>query len=278
MTSSSPKFNKPIAMACALAIGWAAVALVAIRDAQGSSKPQAPLRIAIASSLQEAMPHLFRKYQSETGRQATFVVGSTGELAQQIRAGADIDLFLAADEKTVETLAKQGLASKESIRSFATGVLVLFRADDDSANAPLSLESLTRPEVKVIALANPKTAPYGAAGKQALEKARLWSKVEGKIVYAETIRQTMQYVATGNADAGLVARSVLPKTAKPSQWVEVPPKLYDPIVQNLVVMSESKKLDDAKRFADWLIKPDGQGQRTLKEFGFNPPPTKPVER
>jgi molybdate transport system substrate-binding protein len=127
---------------------------------------------------------------------------------------------------------------------------------------PMTLADLARPEVKKVALANPDTAPYGAAAKPALQKAGLWDALgrDRKIAQSETVRQALQYVQTGNAEAGLVGRAIarVPEV----RVVEVDPGLYDPIVQSLGIVAQTKQPEAAERFARFVL--GGEGQAVLK--------------
>ena len=147
-----------------------------------------------------------------------------------------IDVFLSANEAFVRDLASEGLIRPESVHAYARGSLVLavYRDLGDKVG---SLADLTKPEVKKIALANPVTAPYGKAGKQALERAGLWTKLEPKIVFAESVRQALLYAQKGDAEAALVGRAIA--SVPEIRPVEVDPALYDPIVQALGVVAAS---------------------------------------
>ncbi len=190
---------------------------------------------------------------------------SSGQLAQQIRQGAPFDVFLAANEAFVRGLASEGLIRPESVHSYARGTLILAVYHELSDKVG-SLADLARPEVKKIALANPATAPYGKAGKQALERAGLWTKLEPKIVLAESVRQALLYAQKGDAEAALVGRAIA--SVPEIHPVEVDPALYDPIVQALGVVAATKRTADAEAFARFVL--GEEGQAILKEFGFKP--------
>jgi molybdate transport system substrate-binding protein len=140
-------------------------------------------------------------------------------------------------------------------------MLVVNRA----AGVPVAaLDDLARPEVKKVAIANPVVAPYGQAARQALERAKLAEPVGPKLVQAESVRQALQYVATGNAEAGLVAHSVarVPEV----RAINLDPGLYDPVIQGLGVVARSGQAQAARRFAAFLL--GEEGQRALASFGF----------
>lgn len=228
--------------------------------------PAPPLMVAAASDLQTVMPDLARRFQTETGRKVEFVLGSSTNLALQIRQGAPFDVFLSADRSRVEALAKDGLVRPDSLRPYAVGsvALVVHRDTAASITAPADL---TRPEVRHVAIANPQFAPYGAAAKQALESAGVWDAIQPKLVLAETVRQALQFVQSGNAEAGLVGKAI---ADVPEVVVHpIAPDQHRPIVQALGVVAASKQAEAAERFAAFVLGPEGQS--ALASHGFQPP-------
>jgi molybdate transport system substrate-binding protein len=131
------------------------------------------------------------------------------------------------------------------------------------------LTALSRPEVKRIAVANPEVAPYGLAARQALEKSGLCEALKPKIVQAETVRQAVQYVQSGHAEAGLVAHSVA--DAPEVNSIEVALGTYEPIFQGLGVVARASHGESAHRFVQFLLGP--KGQQVLTSCGFGPPPS-----
>lgn len=232
---------------------------------QGRREAPTPLRIAAASDLRDALPVLARRFTEKTGVEVVPTFGASGQLAEQIKAGAPFDVFLAANLKFVRDLADAGFVRPDSVAPYAQGSLVL--AVHRESGSPIeTMADLKKPEVKKIALANPSFAPYGAAGKQALERAGLWPDVEPKIVQAESVRQALQFVQSGNAEAGLVGRAIadVPEV----RVVEVDPGLHDPIVQGLGIVSRSRSAN-AGAFREFLLSPDGRA--ILAGFGFRAP-------
>jgi molybdate transport system substrate-binding protein len=224
------------------------------------------LRVAAASDLQAALPKLAERFRARNGIAITPTFQSSGVLTQQIKQGAPFDVFLAANEAFVSDLAGGGFIRPESAHAYARGSLVLAVYSGLDGRIK-SLADLTRPEVKKIALANPETAPYGRAGKQALERSGLWEKVQPKIVIAESVRQALLYAQKGDAEAALVGRAIadVPEV----RTVEVDDGLYDPIVQALGIIADSPHRAEAEAFATFVL--GGEGQAILKDFGFRPP-------
>jgi molybdate transport system substrate-binding protein len=248
------------------AVGCALALLISSLSCSGSAKSDADpafLRVAAASDLRNVFPKLSERFEQTTGIKATASFGASGQLSTQIKQGAPFDIFLAANRPFVDDLAAQRLIKADSVRPYARGSLVL-AVYRDVADQVRSLEDLTKPIVKKIALANPDTAPYGKAGKQALERAGLFGRLEPKIVMAESVGQAMIYAQKGDAEAALIGRAIA--QAPEIRVVEVDASLYDPIIQALGILTSSKRSAGARAFAEFVLGDDGQ--RILAEFGL----------
>ena len=228
-------------------------------------KPE-PLHVAAASDLREALPVLARRFTETTHVEVVPIYGASGQLAEQIKAGAPFDVFLAANRKFVEDLAAGGFVRPSSVVPYAQGTLVL-AVHRESGAAIQELADVSKPEIKRIALANPAFAPYGAAGKQALERAGLWADVEPRIVQAESVRQALQFVETGNAEVGLVGKASA--AGAPVRVVAIDPALYDPIIQGLGIVARTRSRS-AEAFSAFVL--GTEGQKILADFGFKAPP------
>ncbi len=222
-----------------------------------------PLTIAAASDLQSVMPVLISRFQLDTGIKIEPVFGASGALAKQVRSGGPFDVFLAANRGFVDDLAKDGLVVTDSVRPYARGSLVM--AIYDLANPPVkTLADLASDKIKHVAIANPDTAPYGAAAKQALERAGIWAAVQPKLAIAENIREAHKFVETGNCEVGLVSRAI--GKTKGVRLIPLAPDVCDPIVQAMGVVKSSKRQTEAEQFCTFILSEDGQG--ILREFGF----------
>jgi molybdate transport system substrate-binding protein len=259
-----------------LVLALAAFGLAGCSDAApeaggAANKPGPVLVVAAASDLQTALPELIAAFRNEVpgiGVNPTF--GASGQLAEQIKAGAPFDLFLAANVAFVDDLAAAGAVERESVRPYAVGSLVL-AVNKEAGGAVAGMADLASENVRRVAIANPETAPYGAAARQALTRAGLWETLRPKVVNAGSVRQALQFVQTGNAEAGFVGKATadVPEV----RVVEVDPTLYDPIVQGLGVVSGSPRKAEAGRFVAFVLGP--KGQAVLASFGFRPPPPAP---
>jgi len=236
----------------------------------GASPEPARLRVAAASDLQSALPILASAFRARGGSEVDASFGASGQLAVQIRQGAPFDVFLSADRRFVERLAGEGVVRADSVRPYAVGSLVIALGSHVGPKVR-GLADLADPGFKFIAIANPETAPYGMAARQALERAGLHEALKPKLVIAGTVRQALQMVQSGNADAGLVGRSIA--EAPGIRVVPLPPGASDPIVQCLGVVTRSTHPDEAAAFVAFLTSEDGQG--ILADLGFAKVPQGP---
>jgi len=225
-----------------------------------------PLRLAAAADLQRVLPVLIETFK-ENDPAVVLTFGSSGQLAEQIRGGAPFDVFLSANMKFPEDLEREGFVAKGSVQPYARGSLVL--AVHSSASGLVGgLADLQKPEVRKVAIANPRFAPYGAAASQALERAGLNRLLEPRLVLAESVRQAFLYVEQGDAEAALVSRSLI-KDGGALKVVEVDPNLYDPLIQGLGIVSRSEKAVRARRFVEFVV--GGGGGAILGDSGFRTP-------
>jgi molybdate transport system substrate-binding protein len=250
--------------ACTLAVLGTGIGFASFIAGCGKRTESAAIHVAAASDLQTVLPRVIEQFERKAGVKVTPAFGASGQLAEQIKAGAPFDIFLAANQAFVSELASQGLIKPDTVRPYARGSLVVAVHHEASGHVG-RLEDLTNPAVKKIALANPDTAPYGKAGKQALERAGLWKQIEPKIVLAESVRQVLLYVQEGNAEAGLVGRSIA--RVDGVTIVEIPESDYDPIIQALGIVSASSHSAEAESFAEFVLGHEGQG--ILREFGLS---------
>lgn len=211
-----------------------------------------PLTVAAAANLNTVAPALKAAFEAQhPDMPVTFVLGASGALTTQIQQGAPYGVFLSADTEFPQKLADQGLTVGAPV-VYARGQLVLLSAQPRDLSAGLAL--LKDPQVTQVALANPETAPYGRAARQALQRAGLWDVVAPKVVTAQTIAQALQF-AQGPVGLGLVHRSAV-STGEGSLWVAVPADLYDPIDQAAVVLRPSTPA--ALAFAAFLRGPEAR--------------------
>jgi molybdate transport system substrate-binding protein len=221
---------------------------------------QKELRVAAAADLQPVMPVLSQAYEKATGVKLVVSFGSSSTLATQILGGAPMDIFLGADFIYPEKVVAAGLADAAAPTAYAKGTLVLW-ARKDSGLLPLSIERLTDPRVKTVAIANELHAPYGRAAVAALRKMKMYDAVSPHFVVGENITQTAQFAESGNAQLGLISLTAASTEhfKEIGTYVLVPTSQYPAILQYTVVMKNSNRRAEAHAFLDWLLSSPVQG-------------------
>ncbi|WP_181295202.1 molybdate ABC transporter substrate-binding protein [Pseudomonas sp. Q2-TVG4-2] len=212
----------------------------------------AEVQVAVASNFTAPMQVIANRFEQDTGHKALLAFGSTGKLYAQIRNGAPFEVLLAADEVVPAKLEDEGLGVVGSRFTYATGSLALWSGKegyvDDQAKA------LTQRPFRHLAIANPKTAPYGAAAMATLTQLGLADSVREKLVQGENIAQTYQFVASGNAELGFVALSQLLEDGEIGQgsaWV-VPAAYHPPIRQDALLLTKGRDNPAAQALLDYL--------------------------
>lgn len=224
---------------------------------------------AVAANFTEPVKQIAELFQKETGHTVKLSFGSSGKFASQIQNGAPFDVLLAADEKNPKLLEKEGLAVEGSRFVYALGKLVLWSAQpgfvDDKGYV------LRKGNYNKIAYADPKLAPYGLAAKETLEDQGLWTVVQGKLVTGESITQTYQFAATGNAELAFIALSQITKDGKVTEgsWWVVPAHMYNPIKQAAVQLTAAKDKEAAKAFLTFLK--SEKAVAIIRNFGYELP-------
>jgi len=195
------------------------------------------ITVAAAANLTEVAQTLGAEFQAQTKIHPVFSFASTAVLTTQIENSAPFDVFLSADAEHTDKLDREGLLVPGSNAVYAVGVLALWIPPGSKAHV-VKIDDLKSNDVKVIALANPKLAPYGTAAVETLQHAGIWDQVKDKIVYAESISMAKQYGTSKNADAVFTAYSLLLKDA--GQVTQVDEAMHAPIVQKLGVLAHSQ--------------------------------------
>ncbi len=256
--------------ACALS-AFSSLFLISICAGSLAAHAQTPkeLHVAAAADLQPVLPTLAAEYEQATGVKIIASFGSSATLAQQLTNGDPQDIFLSADYVHPEQLVAAGLTDSHAPTPYARGVLVLW-ARNDSPAQPITLEVLTSPKVKKIAIANGLHAPYGLAADKALENLHLTAQVASKLVVAENIGQTAQFAESGNAEVGLISLTIAssPHFRELGTFVRFPPQSYPEIHQCAVILKSSKNQEEAHKFLNWLTSKNVQ--QSLTKFGLDP--------
>lgn len=212
----------------------------------------AEAQVAVAANFAEPIKAIAAVLQKTTGHTLKISTGASGAFYTQIRNGAPFDVFLSADNERPELLEKDGLAQPGTRFTYATGKLVLWSVDAQRVDA--KGEVLKSSTLGKVAYANPKTAPYGAAAVQVMERLGLTPSLTPKLVQGETIGQTYSFVKTGNADVGFVALSQVlegGRLKEGSVWM-IPQAHYDPIRQDAVVLRKGATNEAAQALVKLL--------------------------
>ena len=226
------------------------------------------INIAVAANVSYAINELIAEFnKTNPDTKVEVVLGASGKFTTQIQNGAPFDIFLSADMKFPETLEKENLTATKPV-IYAQGSLAMLSSKELDLKKGLSI--VEDSNINKIAIANPKTAPYGRATMEAFENANLKEKIENKLVYAESISQTVTYAITAT-DIGFIAKSSL-YDEKMSQykeninWISVDPKLYTPIDQGIVILNRAKDNKEAKAFYDFIL--SDNAKKIFIDFGY----------
>ena len=224
-------------------------------------------QVAVAANFNAPMQQIAGEFERDTGHKARLASGATGKFFTQIANGAPFEVFLSADDETPARLEKEGLAVAGSRFTYAIGRLALWSADAkwvDDQGAILKSDRFRH-----LAIANPKTAPYGAAALEVIDQLGLLASLKPRFVQGENIGQAHQFAATGNAELGFVALSQIWKDGKltgGSAWI-VPNTMHSAIRQDAVLLNPGRNNPAAQALLDYL-KGD-KARRIIKTYGYD---------
>jgi molybdate transport system substrate-binding protein len=225
------------------------------------------ITVSAAISLKEAFTELGKTFEAgQKGSRVQFNFGASGDLVRQILAGAPVDVFASAGLKEMDEMDQKGFMAPGTRVNFAGNTVVL--AVPAAAAFPLEkFSDLTRPEVKKIAIGNPATVPAGRYAEQVLKKLNLWDPLKDKLVFAENVRQVLDYVARGEVDAGLVyATDALTRARDLKKIIPAPEGSHQPVVYPIAAVKGTKNEGLARAFIAWVI--SSEGKRILERYGF----------
>lgn len=246
-----------------LKVLFVSVLLVATSHASASE----PLTVAVAANVKFVFDELRAELKKSTGIEANGIFASSGKINAQIKSGAPFDVFMSADMEFPEALYKEGLALAPP-KVYAQGVLVLWTLHPYDMSQGMKV--LTNTDVKKIAMANPKLAPYGREALRALDYYKLRGVVEPKLIFGESIGQVNQYIDTQTVEIGFTAKSVVlaPQMQGRGRWLEVPKESYQPIEQGIVILKHGAETnaESAKRFMEFMT--SSKARSILEKFGY----------
>ncbi len=245
-------------------LGITAVLLLAVSAAEAGQ-----LIIAVAANFTGASRDLVQRFERLSGHRVKVSYGSTGKLFAQIDNGAPFELLLAADRAHPLRAVQQGLAQGDSRFTYARGQLVLWSAEPNLFSD--GEHYLNTADFSRAAIANPKTAPYGLAAKQVLIRLGLWHRLQQRLVRGDSIAQTFQFTATGNAQLGFVASAQLRAwPGQPGSLWQVPQSYYPPIEQQAVLLNKGRSNPVALQFLNFLK--GSEARRIIRRHGYSVPP------
>ena len=219
-------------------------------------------RVAVAANFTAAAEAIAAEFLALSGHALVLSFGSSGQLYAQIVQGAPYDVFLSADAERPAMALAEGYGVEGSRFTYARGRLVLWSADPALVTGPDTLEA---GGFDRLAIANPQTAPYGAAAVEAMRRLGVYGAMRDRIVAGNSVAQTHQFVQTGNAALGFVALAQVAGHGEGSRWI-VPETLHAPIRQDAVLLREGAENPAARAFLDFLRGP--QARAIIEAFGY----------
>ncbi|MFD2237398.1 molybdate ABC transporter substrate-binding protein [Aureimonas populi] len=204
--------------------------------------------VAVAANFTDAATEIAAAFAEAGEHEAILSFGATGQFYTQITQGAPFEVFLAADDERPTLAVEEGHGVEGTVFTYAIGQLVLYSAEAGKVTGPQTLEE---GDFQQIAIANPETAPYGAAAIEAMTRLGVYEELQPRIVQGQSIAQAYQFVETGNAELGFVALGQVSQTEGGSRWI-VPQDLYEPIRQDAVLLTRGEENPAALAFVEFL--------------------------
>jgi len=223
------------------------------------------LTVAAAANLTDVFGEVAAKFKAKTGVDVVYSFGATANLTMQVEHAAPFDVFAAADVMHIDQLEKEGLLTPGTRAVYARGRLALWQPGEARVRV-MRMEDLKNPEVKLVAIANPKLAPYGAAAVETLKKTGLWPAVEPKVVYSENISAAKQFASTGNADVAFTAYSLVIRSGGTA--ITIPEEMHTPINQAMGVVKASPNQAEARQFEEFVLGEEGRAILARYGYGF----------
>ncbi|WP_044871819.1 molybdate ABC transporter substrate-binding protein [Pseudomonas sp. LFM046] len=242
----------------------AAAALAALFTLGSASA--AEVQVAVAANFTAPIQAIAKDFEKDTGHKLVAAYGATGQFYTQIKNGAPFEVFLSADDTTPAKLEQEGDSVPGSRFTYAIGTLVLWSPQAGYVDAKGDV--LKAGQYKHLSIANPKTAPYGVAATQVLDKLGLSQTVKPKLVEGQNIAQALQFVSSGNAELGFVALSQVYKDGKitsGSAWI-VPAEMHEPIRQDALILKKGESNPAAKALVEYLKGP--KAAEVIKSYGY----------
>lgn len=254
-----------------LALSLASLLALAGQSPQPAERRPQIVRVAAAADLKFALDEAIARLATrEPSLRVETTYGSSGSMHAQLRQRAPYDLYLSADIEYPRDLISRGVGSNRDLFTYATGRLVVWVPS--SSKLPIERDGLRALEgAGRIAIPNPRHAPYGRAAEAAMRRAGVWDRVRGRLVLGENVSQAAQFVQSGAADAGLVAKSlaVAPALRASGRFWEVPEQMHPPLTQAGLILPWAASREGAARLRDYLL--SNEGREILSAYGFGLP-------
>jgi len=224
------------------------------------------ITVSAAISLKNAFEETGRLYEAQNGTKCIFNFGASGDLLKQIVGGAPVDVFASAAQKNMDDADKPGLIVAGTRADFAANRVVLI-VPAGTKTSLKSFEGLSAAGIKKIAVGNPKTVPAGRYAEEVFNSFQILASIKDKLIYAENVRQVLDYVARGEVDAGVVYATDAAVRSKDVKIIAAAPEAsHKPVVYPIAVVKGTKSEADAKVFIALVLSPEGK--KILQKHGF----------
>ena len=218
--------------------------------------------VAVAANFNEPAREIAALFRKKTGHEAILITGASGAFYTQITHGAPFEVFLSADEERPRLAVENGFGVPDSRFTYAIGKLVLWSRVVDVTNGE---EVLKAGNFRKLSIANPASAPYGAAAVETMKALNVWDGLQPKLVQGSSIAQAFQFIDTRNAELGFIALAQLYGVKGGTRWI-VPDKLHSPILQDAVLLKKGADSKAAKAFLAFLKGPEARA--VIERFGY----------
>lgn len=239
--------------------------ILAFTGCKKSTNPEPKVTVAVSANMQFAIKSIADSFSAQTKINCELILGSSGKLTAQIQEGAPFDIFVSADIKYPNEL-YAGKFAEEKPKIYAEGKLVLWTLKE---NLEPSLALLNTDTIEHIALANPKTAPYGTAAMDVLKGLPFYQTLTDKLVYGESIAQTNQFITSKSAEIGFTSMAVVlsEEMKNRGQWITLPNGSYSKLLQSAILIKKEPGIaKEARAFYEFLFSEDAQ--QILKQYGY----------
>lgn len=219
------------------------------------------LLVSAAASLSDVLAEIQLLYTQQNPEiQLVYNFGSSGSLQQQIEQGAPVDVFISAAPKQMDSLEKKGLLLPETRKNLLTNSIVL--VVPKTQESMTRFEDLTKDNIQRIAIGEPESVPAGRYAKEVLTSLNLFEILQSKIIYAKDVRQVLNYVETGNVDAGIVYQTDANLSEKVNIAATAPTSSHSPIIYPIAVIKDSQEFETAQEFITFI---SGETAKTVFE-------------